>query len=65
MVAVSDDIRQENGTMKKQMKELIEKRIEKAKKDRNEGSLDRNEYISVTAELMAIKYEIDLMADAE
>lgn len=50
--------------MKKQMKELIEKRIAKAKREHHEDKwLDRNEYIAVTAELMAIKYEIDMMPD--
>lgn len=48
--------------MKDQMLQLIEKRIEKAKREHYEEKwLDQNEYISVTAELMAIKYEIQMM----
>ena len=50
--------------MKKEMLKLIENRIEKAKREHyNEKWLDRNEYISVSAELMAIKYEIQLMEE--
>ena len=50
--------------MKKEMLKLIEKRVEKAKRDHHELKwLDRNEYINVCAELMAIKYEIELMEE--
>ena len=57
--------------MKKQMEErlkffeLIEKRIENAKKNHEAGWLDRNEYVSVRAELMKIREEIYFMEDAE
>jgi hypothetical protein len=48
--------------MKDQMLQLIEKRIEKAKREHYiDNWLDRNEYISVTAELIALKYEIEMM----
>ena len=50
--------------MKKEMLKLIERRIEKAKRDHYKDKwLDRNEYISVCAELMAIRYEIQLMEE--
>ena len=46
--------------MKKEMLELINKRIDKAHRDHYKLKwLDRNEYLTVTAELMAIKYAIE------
>ena len=51
-------------TMKKEMLKLINKRMKKARRDHYELKwLDRNEYINVHAELMAIKYEIEMMEE--
>jgi len=52
--------------MKYEMLKLINKRLIKARRDHHELKwLDRNEYINVHAELMAIKYEIELMEDGD
>jgi len=50
--------------MKKEMLKLINKRMKKARRDHYELKwLDRNEYINVHAELIAIKYEIEMMEE--
>ena len=50
--------------MKKKMEALIVKRLRKARRDHHELKwLDRNEFINVHAELMAILYEIEQMEE--
>jgi hypothetical protein len=50
--------------MKKKMEALIVKRLKKARRDHHELKwLDRNEFINVHAELMAILYEIEQMEE--
>lgn len=47
---------------KQEILDFIENRIEKARVEHHEEKwLDRNEYISVKAELMAIKYHVSQM----
>ena len=65
MVAVSDDIRQEKETVKKQIKQLIKERIEKAKQDHQDGKLSTREFTKIAAELIALDYDIDMMVAAE
>lgn len=48
--------------MKDKMLRMIEKRIKAAKYERHvERSLDRDEYRTLMAELLAIRYEIEMM----
>ena len=50
--------------MKDKMLRMIEKRIDAAKYERNvERSLETEEYRTLMAELIAIKYEIQLMEE--
>jgi len=50
--------------MRNEMLKLINKRMKKARRDHYELKwLDRNEFINVHAELMAILYEIEQMEE--
>ena len=47
---------------KQEILELIDNRLEKARVEHHEDKwLDRNEYIAISAELMAIKYHVKNM----